>query len=293
LIKETLKEPFESYSDLLPNDSAWATRIPYKNKKKELVPYTNCTAIENGWVWNIPLWSRMGTGYVYSSKFVDDETALKQLQKHLGTKDLDFKNIKMRVGIHKRLWVKNVAAIGLAAGFIEPLESNGLYSVHEFLFSLVRNLEREHISQWDKDNFTFQCKSSFRNFAEFVAFHYALTQRTDTPYWKANFNKTWEEKLINLESTPLQGFHKYASERAFTYYHDQKGGSHAISAGMNWAPTTLNSVVWITKLSKENLSKQFWQQKVNELDNRKKLWEKAASKDLSFYDFMLKNIYQK
>ena len=293
LIKETLKEPFESYSDLLPNDSAWATRIPYKNKKKELVPYTNCTAIENGWVWNIPLWSRMGTGYVYSSKFVDDETALKQLQKHLGTKDLDFKNIKMRVGIHKRLWVKNVAAIGLAAGFIEPLESNGLYSVHEFLFSLVRNLEREHISQWDKDNFTFQCKSSFRNFAEFVAFHYALTQRTDTSYWKANFNKTWEEKLINLESTPLQGFHKYASERAFTYYHDQKGGSHAISAGMNWAPTTLNSVVWITKLSKENLSKQFWQQKVNELDNRKKLWEKAASKDLSFHDFMLKNIYQK
>ena len=62
---------------------------------------------------------------------------------------------------------------------------------------------------------------------------------------------------------------------------------------MNWAPTTLNSVVWITKLSKENLSKQFWQQKVNELDNRKKLWEKAASKDLSFHDFMLKNIYQK
>ena len=54
LIKETLKEPFESYSDLLPNDSAWATRIPYKNKKKELVPYTNCTTIENGWVWNIP-----------------------------------------------------------------------------------------------------------------------------------------------------------------------------------------------------------------------------------------------
>ena len=61
---------------------------------------------------------------------------------------------------------------------------------------------------------------------------------------------------------------------------------------MNWAPTTLNSVVWITKLSKENLSKQFWQQKVNELD-RKKLWEKAASKDLSFHDFMLKKYISK
>ena len=68
---------------MLPNDSAWATRIQYKDKEKELVPYTNCTAIENGWVWNIPLWSRIGTGYVYSSKFVDDKTALKEFKKHL------------------------------------------------------------------------------------------------------------------------------------------------------------------------------------------------------------------
>ena len=107
-----MKEPFESYSDMLPNDSAWATKLKYKNKKKELVPYTNCTAIENGWVWNIPLWARIGTGYVYSSKFVDDDTALKEFKKHLGQEDLEFKKIKMRVGIHKRVWGKNVVAIG-------------------------------------------------------------------------------------------------------------------------------------------------------------------------------------
>jgi tryptophan halogenase len=115
LLGETLKEPFESYADLLPNNSAWATRIPYKDKEKELVGYTNCTAIENGWVWNIPLWSRIGTGYVYSDKFIDDDSALKQFKNYLGTEDLEFKKIKMRVGIHKRLFVKNVCAIGLAA----------------------------------------------------------------------------------------------------------------------------------------------------------------------------------
>ena len=131
LLDKTLKEPFESYADLLPNDSAWATKLNYKNKEKELVSYTNCTAIENGWVWNIPLWSRIGTGYVYSSKFVDDETALKQFKKHLNNEDIEAHNIKMRVGIHNRLWVKNVVAIGLSAGFIEPLESNGLFTVHE------------------------------------------------------------------------------------------------------------------------------------------------------------------
>ena len=67
----------------------------YINKEKELLPFTNCTAIENGWVWNIPLWSRVGTGYVYSSKFVDDQTALQQFKKHLGRDDLEFKNIKV------------------------------------------------------------------------------------------------------------------------------------------------------------------------------------------------------
>ena len=88
----------------------------------------------------MPLWSRLGTGYVYSDKFVSDEDALKEFKSHLKNKEkvpnvekLEYRNIKSRVGIHKRLWVKNVVAIGLSAGFIEPLEGNGLYTVHEFL----------------------------------------------------------------------------------------------------------------------------------------------------------------
>ena len=72
LLGEALKEPFESYEDILINNSAWAARKPYTDKVKEMKNYTNCTAIENGWVWEIPLWNRMGTGYVYSDKFVSD-----------------------------------------------------------------------------------------------------------------------------------------------------------------------------------------------------------------------------
>ena len=150
----------------MPNNKAWATHIDYTDKEKQLNGVTNATALKNGWVWNIPLWSRIGTGYVYSSKFIDDDSALKEFKKHLGKNDLEFKNIKMRTGIHKRLWVKNVVAIGLSAGFIEPLESNGLFSVHEFLIKLLRNIRGENISQWDKDNFNFQCKHLFKEFAE-------------------------------------------------------------------------------------------------------------------------------
>ena len=290
LLNKNLKEPFESYSDLLPNNSAWATRIPYKDKQKELVGYTNCTAINNGWVWNIPLWSRIGTGYVYSDRYINDEDALKEFQQYLGTDQLEFKKIKMRVGIHKRLWVKNVVAIGLAAGFIEPLESNGLFSVHEFLIKLIRNLKREKISQWDKDNFTFQCKILFRNFAEFVALHYALSHRNDTPYWKDNFNKQWEEKLINLKPSLISGFLTASYNRNFDYYFHPEGGLHCIAAGMDWSPTDLISIKYST-LKSINSLKQEWKPIIDNLNKRKKQWEFIVKDKPSLFEFLKNNIY--
>jgi flavin-dependent dehydrogenase len=86
LLGDTLQEHFNDYSHLLPNNKAWATRVPYRDKEQELQPYTNCTAIENGWVWNIPSWERIGTGYVYSDKYVSDEEALNEFKRHLDTK---------------------------------------------------------------------------------------------------------------------------------------------------------------------------------------------------------------
>tara|TARA_R100001079_G_scaffold110283_2_gene85233 strand:- start:44 stop:1546 length:1503 start_codon:yes stop_codon:yes gene_type:complete len=287
LLGKTLNEPFESYEDLLPNNSAWATRISYKDKKKELVSYTNCTAIQNGWVWNIPLWSRIGTGYVYSDKYISDEAALKQFKQYLKRDDLNFKNIKMRVGIHKRLWVKNVCAIGLAAGFIEPLESNGLYSVHEFLFFLIRNLQREKASQWDKDNFTFQCKHLFREFAEFVALHYALSHRTDTDYWKANFNKQWEEKLINLKPSLVNGFLTAAHNRSRDYHFNHIGGLHCIAAGMNWSPTDKFALEYFNQSDIGHLQKE-WRKYIQNLDKRKKKYNMQVKKENSLYSVLMK-----
>ena len=291
LLEEHLKEPFESYKDLLPNDSAWAVQKPFKDKKKELVTYTNCTAIENGWVWNVPLWSRIGTGYVYSSDFVSDEDALKQFQKHLGTKELEFRNIKSKVGIHKRLWVKNVVAIGLSAGFIEPLEGNGLFSVHEFLRVLIRNLKRDKFSQWDRDNFTYECKSIFKNFADFVALHYALSHRKDTPYWKANFNKSWEEKLINLKPSNLQGLLWSVNNRLNWSYPDN-GGLHCIAAGMNWAPTDFDELAYRNHINiKESIESQKKSAKI--LKGRIKIWNDLVKTKQIYSDYLKNNIYKK
>ena len=239
LLGETLKEHFNDYSNILPNNKAWATRVPYKDKEKELVSYTNCTAIENGWVWNIPSWERIGTGYVYSDKFVSDEEALNEFKRHLDKKGSDysnsqFKNIKMKVGIHDRLFVKNVCAIGLSAGFIEPLESNGLLSVHEFLINLIKILRRgdeDTISQWDRDSFNIECKRFFDSFAEFVAMHYALSHREDTKYWKDISNKSFLKNTIAKN----KDFELNASAKMNSgskYRNDS--GIHCISTGMRY-----------------------------------------------------------
>ena len=287
LLDKTLKEPFESYADLLPNDSAWATKLNYKNKEKELVSYTNCTAIENGWVWNIPLWSRIGTGYVYSSKFVDDETALKQFKKHLNNEDIEAHNIKMRVGIHNRLWVKNVVAIGLSAGFIEPLESNGLFTVHEFLIRLIRNLQRKKSSQWDRDNFNYACKRLFKNFAEFVAMHYALSHRDDTEYWRHCQNKTWSNKIINLEQDHISGFQSAVFDREVNFNHDIRGGLHCIAAGMNWSPTDYCSL-----RAANSYNKEIFKHLSNVLDDRKKQINKQIKDKPTLFTYLKNTIYK-
>jgi tryptophan halogenase len=201
---------------MLPNNRAWATRLEYENKEIELEGFTNCTAIENGWCWNIPLWSRLGTGYVYSDKFVSPEDAKEEFKNYLMSDkmliprtreqvdNLEFRDIKMRVGIHERTFVKNVVAIGLSAGFIEPLESNGLFSVHEFLFKLVDILQRGNISQFDRDMYNVSVRDLFDGFSKFVALHYALSHRDDTEYWKTISNKEFTDKYSNDPYTPYQ-----------------------------------------------------------------------------------------
>ena len=238
LLGDTLKEHFNDYSNLLVNNKAWATRVPYKDKKNELVPYTNCTAIENGWVWNIPSWERIGTGYVYSDKYVSDEEALNQFKRHLDKKGNDyskseFKNIKMRVGIHDRLFVKNVCAIGLSAGFIEPLESNGLLSVHEFLINLVKVMKRgeeDTISQWDRDNFNVECKRFFDEFTEFVAMHYALSHRDDTKYWKDISNRSFYDNRLTDNTIKADILTKMKSDNWLR----SDGGHHCIGVGLRY-----------------------------------------------------------
>ena len=197
LLEKEMGSEFLSYKPWLSNDSAYATHIPYTDKEEQLTNVTECTAIENGWVWNIPLWENMGTGYCYSSDFVDDETALKEFKNHLGIEDIEVKKIDIKHGMRKDAWVKNVVGVGLAYAFVEPLESTSLISTHQILGMIVELLERRrfNVNQFDLDGFNYSASIVMSGYRDFVSHHYRLSSRTDTPYWKYH---TQEKDYHNL-----------------------------------------------------------------------------------------------
>ena len=321
LLGKALQEPFDDYSDILPNNKAWATKLGYNPTvplKPQMIPYTQCEAIGNGWVWTIPLMNRVGTGYVYSDKYVTDEQALNEFRSHLLNKrwidprtgkvlpngyghtqimnetsdPKKCKNITMKIGKHKRVWVKNVVAIGLSAGFIEPLESNGLYTVHEFLVGLSRALSRNmQVSQWDKDVFNADCNLKFDSFAEFVSLHYALSHRDDTSYWKDVTNRKYSKDVEELKHGMIKGFSYASASKNINYkFNDVFGGLPCIATGMNYFPTDPINIKHQTYNSVEDYTLE-WQPYIKNLEMKKDKWNKIASKLPDMYDYLMENIY--
>lgn len=231
LLEGALGVPFVDYSNVIPNNMAWATHMPYIDKEKELVTYTNCTAIENGWVWNIPLWSQIGTGYVYSNKFVSDDEALNEFKNHIRKSGRDpetlvYKKIQMRNGIHEKVWHKNVVAIGLAAGFIEPLESTGLWFTHEFAYALARLLYRgAPMGQHMQDIFNKNCAMQWEQTVNFVTLHYALSARRDTEYWRN----------IGRMSFPVEPTFVFASYNTTERWYSEWPGINCITHGFEYS----------------------------------------------------------
>ncbi len=186
LLGDALKEPFRSVNNFLLNDRAVAARIPYVAKDEELKTYTNCTALSSGWVWQIPLWSRLGVGYVYSSAFQSESAAEEELREFLGRErvaDASFNHIRIRAGRHERAWVRNCAAIGVSYGFLEPLESTGLSLTQLAILDLEKALASGATSL-ARHAFNQRCAQVFDTTRDFVTAHFVLTRRDDTPYWQ-------------------------------------------------------------------------------------------------------------
>ncbi len=316
LLTKAFEVPFIPISDIIPNNYAWATKIPYTDPETQIVNYTNCTAIENGWIWEIPLWSRMGSGYVFSDKFISTDAALREFKYNLRKKgyenveDLDYHLIPMRCGVQSKLWVKNTLAIGLSAGFIEPLQSNGLQSIYQFLFNLVKTLKRGRISEWDRREYTAKCHDDFYECAHVVAFTYILSHRDDTEYWRDILNRDYPEDMFTNISTGIsKGFYREYVTKNFQI--DLTGaGIHAVAAGMNWYPidkleplldnqkddkADFFSYVLDSngkKLEYSQLVKEWTEKFIQHTEERKRMWNEEVKHFPSPYQYSKDNIHK-
>jgi len=181
-------------------------------------------------------------------------------------------HIKMRIGIHERTWVKNVVAIGLSAGFIEPLESNGLYTIHVFLWELIRALDRGSVTQWDRDIYNRAVKLRFDDFVGFIRLHYALSVRTDSPYWLDLSNKNNNIPTIQDPSSQMQ---LLANIKTKTFQPAERGGLTWISAGMNYK--LLDDVaISLGQCEQKVKYADVYARSFKRLEERSEVWDKIA-----------------
>ena len=251
LLEQTMDVAFESYGDKLLNDRALAVHIQYADRHREMELCTNCTALGNGWVWNIPLYHRIGSGYVYSSQFIDDEQAetdyVDHLTKKFGperSKDLSFNRIRIKHGQHEKAWVKNCVAIGLSYGFVEPLESIGLASTHELIEKFSDVLVKGFYTKYDIDSFNKMCYQTLKGYHNFVSCHYATANRDDTAYWRHVQNDIdWIDIHETLEDErPLTRYSEHwfnaarSSENHFRHLNTILPGVYYIMTGSEYLP---------------------------------------------------------
>ncbi|MFG2892263.1 tryptophan halogenase family protein [Streptomyces sp. NPDC048248] len=219
LLNQALEEPFLSYQDTLPNDSAVALQVPMDMEKRGIRPCTTATAQDAGWIWTIPLMGRVGTGYVYAKDYLSPEEAERTLRAFVGpaAADAEANHIRMRIGRSRNSWVKNCVAIGLASGFVEPLESTGIFFIHHAIEQLVKNFPG---SDWDpthRDRYNDGVAHVMDGVREFLVLHYAGAKRADTRYWRDTKTRPLPEGLAErLEKWKTQ---LPDSETVYPYYH--------------------------------------------------------------------------
>ena len=181
LIEQILQTGYEDWSHWLPMDGAWA--VPCESAGP-LLPYTRSIAHSAGWQWRIPLQSRIGNGHVFSSRFVSEQAAAEVLMANLDGKALaEPRLLKFTTGKRKRLWNRNVVSLGLASGFMEPLESTSIHLVESALVRLVNLFPDQGFDAVDVAEFNRQSDFEFAAIRDFLIAHYRVSRRSDSEFW--------------------------------------------------------------------------------------------------------------
>lgn len=187
LVNKAMAEPFIDMGDQLLCDSAVATAVVHDDERG-VEPFTSAIAMKSGWTWKIPMLGRFGTGYVYSSKFADQQEATKDFCQlwNLNPETTPLNQIRFRVGRNRRAWVKNCVSVGLSSCFLEPLESTGIYFITAAIYQLVKHFPDKSFNPVLINQFNSEIETMFDDTRDFIQTHFYLSPRTDTEFWRAN-----------------------------------------------------------------------------------------------------------
>jgi 2-polyprenyl-6-methoxyphenol hydroxylase-like FAD-dependent oxidoreductase len=178
IIEGALKEPHRPFAENLFNDRAAVAPTPLP--ESGIQACTRSIAKSAGWIWNIPLTNRVGNGYVFSSRYIDPEAAAAELREHLGLgEEAEVRHLQMKCGRIERSWVRNCLAVGLAQGFLEPLEATALH--------IVINTVESFLSAWEedkRDEFNTAIARRYEGIRDYLVCHYRTAQRSDSEYWR-------------------------------------------------------------------------------------------------------------
>jgi tryptophan halogenase len=182
LIEQTYHTGYENWSHWLPCDSAVAVQT---ESVMEAIPYTRSIAHEWGWQWRIPLQHRVGNGLVYCSRYLGDDEAREALLERIeGERLTEPRVIKFQPGQRLKHWNKNCVALGLASGFIEPLESTSIHLIQRGIVRLMQMFPAGGVKQPDIDEFNLQTRKEIEHIRDFIILHYKVTNRQDSPFWR-------------------------------------------------------------------------------------------------------------
>jgi len=197
LMQKTLAVPFHTFAENLFNDSAVVLPTAVLS---DLPVETKATALSNGWAWQIPLQHRTGNGYVYSSAFITSDQAELELRTQLGLLDSDVqaRQLKMKVGQLQQHWYKNCLAVGLAQGFIEPLEATALHLVQTAVEIFIDQYQFSS-NELQQQQYNQQISERFERVRDYIVAHYKLNSRDDSDYWRANrANTALSDSLLQI-----------------------------------------------------------------------------------------------
>lgn len=258
LINRVMEEPFLDMSDHLLCDSAVACPVPHDDAEHGIEPYTSAIAMRSGWVWKTPMPTRFGTGYVYSSRFVDRDEATDEFRRVWGLDPgTQFRHIRFRVGRNRRSWVKNCVSIGLASCFLEPLESSALYFTYAAIYQLVKHFPTRAFEPVLIDHFNREIASMFDETRDFLQAHFYFSPRDDTPFWRANkelvLSAEIQDKVamykaglpVNPPITDERGY--YGNFEAEFHNFWTNGSYYCILAGLGVVPDSLPALAYKTE----------------------------------------------